>query len=65
MSEKKTKRYNFTAYVFGTEGDVNLVVETATGDFGYLTQYAMELTPEERQELITALLTASKVGGQS
>ena len=62
MNEKKTNRYNFSAYVFGNDGDVNLVVETATGDFGYLTQYAMELTPTERQELITALLTAKKVG---
>jgi len=65
MSEKKTRRYNFTAYVFGSDGDVNLVVETVTREFGYLTQYAMELTPDERQELITALLTAQKVGGQS
>jgi len=65
MSEKKTRRYNFTAFVFGNDGDVNLVVETATGDFGYLTQYAMELTVDERRELINALLTAQKVGGQS
>ena len=62
MSEKKTRRYNFTSYIFGNDGDVNLVIETATGDFGYLTQYALELTPEERQELITVLLTAKKVG---
>lgn len=62
MSEKKTRRYNFNAFIFGRDGDVNLVVETATGDFGYLTQYALELTPEERQELITVLLTAKKVG---
>jgi hypothetical protein len=62
MSEKKNRRYNFTSYVFGNDGDVNLVIETATGDFGYLTQYALELTPAERQELITVLLTAKKVG---
>jgi hypothetical protein len=62
MSEKTNRRYNFTAFIFGNDGDVNLIVETATGDFGYLTQYAMELTPAERQELITALLTAKKVG---
>lgn len=62
MSEKKNRRYNFTGYIFGNDGDVNLVIETATGDFGYLTQYALELTPEERQELITVLLTAKKVG---
>jgi len=62
MSEKKNRRYNFTSFIFGNDGDVNLVIETATGDFGYLTQYALELTPEERQELITVLLTAKKVG---
>jgi len=62
MSEKKNRRYNFTGFVFGNDGDVNLVIETATGDFGYLTQYALELTPAERQELITVLLTAKKVG---
>jgi len=62
MSEKKNRRYNFDAFVFGNNGDVNLVIETATGDFGYLTQYALELTPAERQQLITTLLTAKKVG---
>jgi hypothetical protein len=64
MNEKTDRRYNFNAFVFGRDGDVNLVIETATGDFGYLTQYALELTPEERQELITILLTAKKVGEQ-
>ena len=64
MSKKAERRYNFNAFVFGRDGDVNLVIETATGDFGYLTQYALELTPEERQELITILLTAKKVGEQ-
>jgi hypothetical protein len=62
MSENKTKRYNFNAFLFGRDGDLNLVIETATGDFGYLTQYALELTPEERQELITAILTATRPG---
>lgn len=60
MSENKPRRYNFNAIVFGRDGDVNLVIETATGDFGYLTQYALELTPEERQELITLLITVKK-----
>jgi hypothetical protein len=64
MSEQKNRRYNFNAFVFGREGDVNLVIETATGDFGYLTQYGLELTPEERQELITTLITASRLGEQ-
>ena len=62
MSEKKPRRYNFTSYIFGNDGDVNLVIETATGDFGYLTQYALELTVDERRELINVLLTAKKVG---
>jgi hypothetical protein len=62
MSEQKNRRYNFNAFVFGRDDDVNLVIETATGDFGYLTQYALELTPEEKQELITVLLTAKKIG---
>ena len=62
MSKKTDRRYNFTSYIFGNDGDVNLVIETATREFGYLTQYALELTPEERQELITVLLTAKKVG---
>jgi hypothetical protein len=60
MNEKINRRYNFNAIVFGMDGDVNLVIETATGDFGYLTQYALELTPAERQELITLLQTVKK-----
>ena len=61
MSEQKNRRYNFNAFVFGSDGDVNLVIETATGDFGYLTQYALELTTKERLELIDLLLTAKKL----
>jgi len=57
MSEQENRRYNFNAFTFGNDGDLNLVIETATGDFGYLTQYGLELTPAERQELITVLLT--------
>ena len=64
MSEEKDRRYNFNAFIFGRDGDVNLVIETATGDFGYLTQYALELTVDERRELINVLLTAKKVGEQ-
>ena len=60
MSEQKDRRYNFKAFGFGNYGDVNLVIETATGDFGYTTQYAVELTPAERIELIEALITAAK-----
>lgn len=59
MSEKK-RRYNFSGFTFGNDGDFNLVIETATGDFGYLTQYALELTPEERQQLIAVLIHITK-----
>lgn len=62
MSEKADRRYNFKAFEFGNNGDVNVVIETATSDFGYLTQYGFELTPLERQELITILITAEKPG---
>ena len=62
MSKQENRRYNFNAFTFGNDGDLNLVIETATGDFGYLTQYGLELTPAERQELVTVLLSAKKVG---
>jgi hypothetical protein len=65
MNEKADRRYNFKAFEFGSNGDVNLVIETATGDFGYLTQYGLELTPAERQELITILITANKPGDRN
>jgi hypothetical protein len=62
MSENKTKRYNFKAVVFGNDGDVNLWIENATSEFGYSTKFEIELTPAERQELITAILTATRPG---
>jgi hypothetical protein len=62
MSEKKTTRYNFKAYIFGNNGDVNLIIETATGEFGYATKFEVELSPAERQELLTAILTAARPG---
>jgi hypothetical protein len=57
MSEQENRRYNFNGYTFGDNGDFNLVIETATSQFGYSTQYAIELSTVERQELITLLLT--------
>jgi hypothetical protein len=62
MSENKTKRYNFKAFVFGNDGDVNFIIENATGELGYSTKFEIELTPEERAELITVILTATKPG---
>ena len=58
--ETQEKRYNFGGFTFGSKGDFNLVIETARGDFGYLTQLALELTPAERQELITVLITSNE-----
>jgi hypothetical protein len=63
MSEKK-KRYNFKAFVFGNYGDVNLIIETSESDFGYHTKFEIELTPAERQDLITAIITATRPGEQ-
>jgi hypothetical protein len=64
MSENKTKRYNFKAFVFGNKNDVNLFIENATSEYGYNVKFEIELTPEERQELITAILTATRPGEQ-
>jgi hypothetical protein len=51
------QRYNFKGFTFGTSGDFNLVIETSENDFGYNTKLEIELTPKERQELITVLIT--------
>jgi hypothetical protein len=61
MSEQK-RRYNFKAFVFGRDGDINFIIENATSDFGYNTKFEIELTPAERAELITVILTATKPG---
>jgi hypothetical protein len=64
MSKEKNRRYNFKAFVFGKDNDVNLMIENATDEFGYNVKFEIELTPEERQELITAIITAARVGEQ-
>lgn len=51
------KRYNFNGFTFGSNGDFNLVIETSENEFGYNTKFEVELTPTERQELITLLIT--------
>jgi hypothetical protein len=63
MSKEK-KRYNFKAFVFGNNGDVNLIIENSENEFGYNTKFEIELTSAERQELITAIITASRPGEQ-
>jgi hypothetical protein len=59
MSDVVKSRYNFNGFTFGRDGDFNLVIEVKTSEFGYLTQYGLELTPAERQELITVLIKGS------
>jgi hypothetical protein len=59
MSEDKPQRYNFSGFPFGDKGDFNLIIETSTTKFSYNTQLAIELTPAERQELITVLIKAT------
>jgi len=41
-----------------------LFIENATSEYGYNVKFEIELTPEERQELITAILTATRPGEQ-
>lgn len=58
----ENKRYNFGGYTFGNQGLFVLMVEvlnhTETGT-SYSTEIRLELSPEERQELITTLMLAS------
>jgi hypothetical protein len=58
------QRYNFKGFTFGNAGDFNLIIETSENDFGYNTKFEIELSPEERQELITILIkgTTTKDG---
>ena len=60
MSDEVKSRYNFNGFIFGNDGKFNLVIETRTGDFSYLTQYSLELTPSERQDLITVLINTQE-----
>jgi len=58
--ENETKRYNFNGFTFGDSGlsvlTVQMLNNTNVGT-SYTTEIAIELTPEERQELITKLIT--------
>jgi len=59
MSEQ---RYNFKGFTFGNNGDFNLVIENSENDFGYNTKFEIELSPAERQELITILIQGTTTG---
>ena len=54
------KKYNFTGFVFGTDGTMVFRIEvlnhTEIGT-SVSTQIDLELTPEERTELITQLIS--------
>jgi uncharacterized tellurite resistance protein B-like protein len=56
----ENKRYNFSGFIFGDNGlavlNVQILNNTKVGT-SYTTEIAIELTPEERQELITKLIT--------
>jgi len=57
------KRYNFAGYSFGEKGLAVLLVQvlnhTENGT-SYSTEIGLELTPEERTELITKLITLNE-----
>jgi hypothetical protein len=58
------KRYSFGGFSFGSNGLFQLTISTITPtkEFGstHTMELGVELTPQERQELITALLTLPK-----
>jgi hypothetical protein len=60
MSDEVTSRYNFNGFFFGRDGSFNLVIEVKTGEYSYLSQHSMELTPNERQQLITVLINTQE-----
>jgi hypothetical protein len=54
------KRYNFSGFTFGQDGwaVLNIQVVNYSGNgTNYLTEIGLELTAEERTELITKLIT--------
>lgn len=60
MDEKK-KRYTFDGFTFGDKGHFQLQVKSldSTG-YGWTVELGLELTSEERQELITVLINLGK-----
>ena len=58
--ENENKRYNFSGFIFGSKKLYNLLITvnnyTKQGTSNTI-EMGIELTPEERQELITLLLT--------
>lgn len=60
MSEDK-KRYDFDGFTFGEQGLFQLTVKTLSENgYSHTLELGLELTPEERQELISVLITLGK-----
>ena len=57
-----TKRYEFDGFTFGQEGDIQLEIYVLkeNGFGGYTSRFSIELSPEERKELILSLETIEK-----
>ena len=60
MSEDK-KRYDIDGFTFGEQGYFQLTVKALTGNgSNHTVELGIELSPEERQELISVLITLGK-----
>jgi hypothetical protein len=60
MENKMEKRYTFGGFSFGSKGLFNLTISTISNvEYGssHSIELGLELSPEERQELITLLIT--------
>jgi hypothetical protein len=58
---KRTIRYEFDGFTFGTDGDFNLILKNVPeSGIGYYSKLEIELTSEERLELITVLINLGK-----
>jgi hypothetical protein len=60
-NKMENNKYEMSGFYFGKENLFNLIIRAnkPTG-YGYSVELAIELTAEERQQLITLLLTAPK-----
>ncbi len=60
MSKEK-KRYNIDGFTFGQNGFFELKIEVLDeSGYGHTLGFGLELSPEERQELITVLINLGK-----
>lgn len=60
MDEKK-KRYAFDGFTFGQNGFFELKVEVLDeSGYGHTLGFGLELSPEERQELIGVLINLGR-----